>query len=187
MMPIAGPLHLLAAVLIVSGAAKLIDPAPAAIAMRDAGLPLPFRGRPVSGIVIGLVEAAVGLVALAIPTWWAASMLGAVYLGFAAFILRLRSRDGEAGCGCFGSSSTPPGTAHLVLNLSAVAVAAGAVIGGVPDIVDVFDDGIGVGIPYVALLAVGAGTLLVAPALTAQIARTRAGEVPRSFGPVTRR
>lgn len=187
MISIAGPLHLLAVVLIISGAAKLFDPAPASTAMRDAGLPIPFRGRPVTGVALGGVEAGVGLVALAVPAWWAVSLLGAVYLGFAAFILRLRSQDGEAGCGCFGSSSTPPGTAHLALNLAAVAVATVAVTGGVPDIVDVFDDGAGVGVPYVALLAIGAATLLVAPSLSAQISRVRAGDLPRPFAPVTRR
>lgn len=186
MISIAGPLHLLAVVLIVSGAAKLLDPAPASAAMRDAGLPVPFRGRPVTGIALGAVEVGIGLIALAVPAWWAASLLGAVYLGFAGFILRLRAQDGDASCGCFGSSSTPPGAAHLVLNIAAVAVATVAVVGGVPDIVEVFDDGIGVAVPYVALLAIGAATLLVAPALSAQISRLRSGDLPRPFAPVTR-
>lgn len=181
---LSGPLHLLALVLVVSGFGKLAQPAPAANAMRDAALPVPFRGRPVSGVALGVVEASVGLVALAVPTWWAATMLGAFYAALAAFVLRLRSVDGDAGCGCFGAASTPPGTAHLVLNTVAAVVAVVAAASGVPDIVDVFDDGAGVAVPYVLLLAVGAGTLLVAPGLTSQIAQLKAGSVPRAFNPV---
>ena len=187
MTALAGPLHLLAVVLVVSGTAKLVDPAPAAAAMRDARLPIPLRGRASTGTALGVVEIAVGVVALAVPTWWAAAALGAVYVGFAGFVLVLRSQDGEAGCGCFGSSSSPPGTAHLVLNVSAAVAAFATSAAGVPDIVDVFDDGAGVAVPYVALLAVGAGALLTAPALSSQIARIRSGEVPRSFSPVAGR
>ena len=184
MIAIAGPLHLLALVLVVSGFGKLTQPGPAATAMRDAGLPVPFRGRAVSGIALGAVEASIGAVALAVPTWWAAAALGGFYLALALFVVRLRSRDGDPGCGCFGASSTPPGTAHLVLNVVAATVAFAATIAGVPDIVDVFDEGFGVAVPYVLLLAVGAGTLLIAPALSSQTARLRTGNVPRTFAPV---
>lgn len=184
MTALAGPLHVLALVLVVSGFGKLTAPAPAATAMRDAGLPVPFRGRAASGVGLGVVEASIGAVALAVPTWWAAAALGTFYAALAAFVVRLRSRDEEAGCGCFGSASTPPGTAHLVLNVSAAAVAFTAAVGGVPDIVDVFDGGLGVAVPYVLLLAIGAATLLIAPALTAEIARVRSGDTPRRFAAV---
>ena len=119
---LSGPLHLLALVLVVSGFGKLAQPAPAATAMRDAGLPVPFRGRAASGIALGVVEASIGLVALAVPTWWSAAALGGFYAALAAFVVRLRSIDGDAGCGCFGAASTPPGIAHLVLNSVAAVV-----------------------------------------------------------------
>jgi hypothetical protein len=184
---LAGPLHLLALVLVVSGIGKMIDPWPATGAMRDAGLPVPFRARALGGRLLGTVEAAIGLLALATPAWWAAAALGAFYSALAAFVVRLRSRDGEAGCGCFGASSTPPGPAHLVLNGVAAAVGFGAAAAGVPDIVDVFDDGLGVAVPYVALLAIGAGLVLVAPALTAERSRNRNGSRPRAFSPTPAR
>ena len=187
MTALAGPLHLLALVLVVSGSGKLVDPWPPTGAMRDAGLPVPFRGRATSGLLLGGVEALVGLVALAVPTWWAAASLGAFYAALAAFVIRLRRRDGEAGCGCFGASSTPPGQAHLVLNGVAATVGFGAAAAGVPDIVHVFDDGLGVAIPYVALLAIGAGLVLVAPALTAERSRDRNGPRPRAFAPTPAR
>lgn len=182
MTALAGPLHLLAVVLVVSGAGKLFAPRPAAQAMADAGLPVPFRGRPVTGIALGVVEASVGIVAVAVPTWWAAVALGGFYAALAAFVLRLRRQDDTAGCGCFGASSTPPGVAHLVLNGAGALTAFAVAAAGVPDIVDVFDGGFGVVVPYVGLLAVGAAVLLAAPALTAELAQVRAGDVPRTFG-----
>ena len=57
---------------------------------------------------------------------------------------------------------------------------------GVPDIVDVFDAGLGVGVPYLALLAIGAAVLLLAPALSAETARLRSGQLPRAFAPTRR-
>lgn len=187
MTALAGPLHLLALVLVVSGIGKLVDPWPPTAAMRDAGLPVPFRGRAVGGYALGALEAAIGLAALAVPEWWAAAALGGFYAALAAFVLRLRARDDSAGCGCFGASSTPPGVAHVVLNVSGAVFALVTAVAGVPDIVTVFDAGIGVAVPYVALLAVGAGLVLVAPALSAELSRSRATPTVRTFAPVAAR
>lgn len=186
MTALAGPLHLLALALIVSGIQKLVAPRAAASAMADARLPLVGRGRPAAGFALGTVEVATGLAALAVPHRLAAAWLGVFYLALAGFILLLRSRDADAGCGCFGASTTPPGTAHLVSNGVAAVTAFGIAIAGVPDIVDVVDAGIVTSAAYLLLLAVGAALLLVAPALTAEIARSLRGEHPsptvRTFG-----
>ena len=185
MIELAGPLHLLALVLVVSAFGKLVDPWPATEAMRDAGLPVPFRGRPVAGVALGLIEGTVGVLALAVPAWWAAAALAAFYAALAGFVARLRSRDGDAGCGCFGASSVPPGAAHLVLNATGACVAGLTAVAGVPDIVDVLDAGPGVAVPYAALLAIGAGLVLVAPTLFAELAQARAGGRPRAFAPTS--
>jgi hypothetical protein len=183
---LAAPLHLLALVLVVSGIQKLVAPSAAAAAMADARLPLPWRGRPATGIALGAVEVATGALALAVPNRLAAAWLGAFYLALAGFVLLLRSRDADAGCGCFGAATSPPGTAHLVLNVVAALAAFGIAAAGVPDIVDVVDDGIVVASAYVLLLTIGAALLLVAPALTAEISRLLRGEHPsppvRTFG-----
>lgn len=184
MTALAGPLHLLALVLVVSGVGKLVDPWPATAAMRDAGLPVPFRGRAVGGVVLGAVETSIGLAALAVPRWWAALALAGFYAALTAFVVRLRTRDGDAGCGCFGASSTPPGTAHVVLNATATTFALTVAAIDVPDILDVFDGGVGVAVPYVALLAVGAWLVLVAPTVAAERTRARSGSTPRPFAPV---
>jgi Methylamine utilisation protein MauE len=181
---LAAPLHLLALVLVVSGIQKLVAPRAAAAAMADARLPVPWRGHAATGVALGAVEAATGIVALAVPHRLAAAWLGVFYLALAGFVLLLRARDADAGCGCFGASSTPPGTAHLVLNGAAAATAFGIAVAGVPDIVDVVDGGIVVAVAYVLLLGIGAAVLLVAPALTAETSRLLRGEHPtvRTFG-----
>ena len=185
MTALAGPLHLLALVLVVSGIGKLADPWPATGAMRDAGLPVPFRGRAVGGRALGVAEIAVGLAGLAVTAWWAAASIAVVYAGFAAFVVRLRRRDEHAGCGCFGAAGTPPGRIHLALNLTATAVGIAAALIGVPDIVDIFDEGLGTAVPYVLLLAIGAALVLVGPSLAAALEETRAGARPRPFGPTS--
>lgn len=179
MIALAGPLHLLALVLVVSGFQKLLAPRAAATAMADARLPVPGRGRPVTGVALGVVEAATGAAALAVPHALAAAWLGAFYLALAGFVLLLRARDADAGCGCFGASSTPPGTAHLVLNGTAAVTAFAIAVAGVPDIVDVFDEGFVAAVAYLLLLATGSAVLLVAPAVTAEVSRLLRGEQPR--------
>lgn len=181
MIALAGPLHLLALVVVVSGFQKVFSPQPAADAMADAGLPVPFRGRAASGAALGVVEAGIGIVAIAVPTWWAAAVLAAFYLALAGFVVRLRATDGTAGCGCFGSSSTPPGRIHVALNLASAATAAAIALAGVPDIVEVFDAGTSIAVPYLGLLAIGAGLLLVAPTVIAEIEQVRRGDLPRAF------
>jgi hypothetical protein len=165
---LAAPLHLLALVLVVSGIQKLVAPGAAAAAMADARLPVPWRGRTATGIALGAVETATGIVALAVPHRLAAAWLGVFYLALAGFVLLLRARDADAGCGCFGASATPPGTAHLVLNGVAAATA------------------FGIAVAYVLLLTIGAAVVLVAPALTAETSRLLRGEHPsptvRTFG-----
>lgn len=184
---LAAPLHLLALVLVVSGIQKLLAPAAAAAAMADARLPVPWRGRAATGIALGAVEIATGALALAVPHRLAAVWLGVFYLALGGFVLLLRSRDSAAGCGCFGAATTPPGTAHLVLNGVGALTAFGIAVAGVPDIVDVVDDGIVVAAAYVLLLAIGAAVLLVAPALTAETSRLLRGEHPgvRTFRSVS--
>lgn len=183
---LAAPLHLLALVLVVSGIQKLVAPRAAAAAMADARLPVPRRGRPVTGVALGVIETATGVIALAVPHRLAAAWLGVFYLALAGFVLLLRSRDADAGCGCFGAASTPPGTAHLLLNAVAAVTCFAVAVAGVPDIVDVVDDGLVTAAAYVLLLAIGAAVLLVAPALTAEISRLLRGEHPspsvRTFG-----
>lgn len=183
MSALTGPVHLLAAVLVISGLQKVGAPAAAADAMRDARLPIPFRGRAVTGVALGLVEATIGIAALAVPHRAALAALGAFYAALTIFVLRLRRTDGSAGCGCFGAASTPPGVAHLVSNSVAALVAAVATVVGVDDIVEVVDAGAAVVVPYGGLVVTGAVLVLTAPALLAQIDATRRAPSVPTFRP----
>ncbi len=168
-------LHLLAAVLLISGAQKLLAPGPAAEAMRAAGLPS-VGPDAVTGRLLGAVEATIGMIALVTPERWSALLLAAFFLALTAFVVRLRRTDADAGCGCFGSSSAPPGTAHLILNVAATLVGVAAATIGVADVVDVFDDGVLVAATYLALLGIGGGLLLLGPPLASSLALARSGE-----------
>lgn len=179
---LAGPLHLLGLVLVVSGLQKVLRPGPAAQAMASARLPV--AGSTASGVALGLVEATVGLAAVAVPEWWAAVALGGFYAALAGFVIRLRSVDGAAACGCFGASSVPPGTAHVVLNVVAAMVGLVVAVAGVPDVTDILSEGAVTAGSYLVLLATGAGLTLVVPSISAEIAAIRRGTLPRSFAPV---
>lgn len=182
MSALAGPLHLVALVLVVSGAQKVVRPLPAARAMVSAGLRLRVRHHAVSGRLLGLVEAATGLAVFAAPHPASALWLGTAYLALAGFVIVLRRRDPIAGCGCFGAAGTPPTTAHVVSNLAAAGVAVAAAALGVPDVVDALDEGMGVAVPYAVLVVTGAALVLLAPVLLAALAPPPASGV-RPFGP----
>lgn len=67
----------------------------------------------------------------------ATAALGLLYLGFAAFSVRLLVRRGAAAsCGCFGQRHAPVGVEHVVVNLLVAAVAIDAVVGIGPRTVD---------------------------------------------------
>lgn len=130
-----GPLHLVAAVLAVSGAHKLVEPAGAAAAMRAAGVPAALaRGR-----VVGGAELVIGAAVLAFGAPVAVVALGLLYAAFGGFLLVLRRRDAEAPCGCFGTSDAPPGWIHLLLDLGAAAVALVALLTEPASLVDVVE------------------------------------------------
>jgi uncharacterized membrane protein HdeD (DUF308 family) len=119
---VAAPFLAAAALLIVAGGPKIVDPLPLVRALRSAGLP---AGRePVRAFAVG--EVVVGLAALAHPSRTTALLLAAAYVGFTAFVGLALARGGVLeSCGCFGKADTPPTRAHLVLT-AVLAVAAGA-------------------------------------------------------------
>jgi hypothetical protein len=130
---VAGPLHLAAFVLAVSGAHKLLEPEAASRALVAAGVPEALA----SGRAVGSVEIVAGVGLLAFGGLAPTLAVGAMYAGFAAFLLVLRSRDDAVPCGCFGASDAPPGPVHLAINLLCVAVAAVAVATAMPSLTEV--------------------------------------------------
>ena len=117
---LSGPFLSIAALLAVAGAMKVYRPNYTVGALRAAGLP----ANSTLVRLLGLAELGVGIAAI-----WTGSSIWAVatgifYLGFALFVIyALRSGIPIASCGCFGSPDTPPNVGHVVLDLTATAVA----------------------------------------------------------------
>jgi uncharacterized membrane protein YphA (DoxX/SURF4 family) len=117
---LSGPFLAISALLAVAGATKVFRPKYTVGALRAAGLPA--NNTLVRSL--GLAEVGAGIAAI----WTGASLwagaIGIFYLGFAIFVIyALRSGIPIASCGCFGSPDTPPNVGHVVLDLTAAAVA----------------------------------------------------------------
>jgi hypothetical protein len=110
-----------AALLVVSGGAKLRSVEPTRKALHGAGLPGPAWA---VGI-LGATEVVLGTSGLLTEGRPAAAAMAVLYVGFAAFVVLARRRGGlEASCGCFGRTDAPPGAPHLMTTVALSAVAA---------------------------------------------------------------
>ena len=148
----AAPFFIAAALLAISGGAKLARPEPTAGALRSVGLP----GNRTIAQAIGIVEIALGAAALAVGGAAIAWAVAVAYLGFAGFIvLALRTGGAVSSCGCFGTDDAPPTIGHLILNLVAAFCAAGAALGGVGGVLDVMADQPAAGLPFLGYVAIG--------------------------------
>ena len=112
-----------ALVLAVAGAAKVVRPAPTAVALRASGLSwIGHRGLVVFVRALALAELVVAGDALVDASAWARVVLAASYVTFAGFVLyALVRRLPIASCGCFGEADTPPTAAHLIVNIGLAA------------------------------------------------------------------
>lgn len=111
-----------AATLACAGLAKLRAPAPAEQALRAQGIAAP-RG---SGRVVGTIEIAVGVTALAAASPATAAALGVVYLAFAAFVARAARRGTP--CGCLGASPRAADPLQAAVDLAFAGAAFGSAV-----------------------------------------------------------
>lgn len=115
-----GPALVLAALLAVAGAQKVLDPTMTVGALRALHLPsspLLVRVGSAAELVLGVAAIVVGG-----PALWAAVALS--YVLFAGFVLAaLRQGTMIGSCGCFGREETPPHWSHVVLNVALAALA----------------------------------------------------------------
>lgn len=122
-----------ALLLVVAGAAKLVDPSRLAGALDVLGWPsspLLVRLGAAGELLLGAATLVVGGQALAL-------LVAASYLGFALFVMAaLRSGTPIATCGCFAQADTPPRPAHVVID---VLLAAGAVTAAATEAPALFD------------------------------------------------
>jgi len=147
MSPVAGPFFAAALVLGTAGILKVLRPDPTRLALRAAGLP----GSAVIARGIGVVEVAIALAAIGWGGRIPAALVAMAYLAFAGFSAVVRRRSGgRASCGCFGSSTTPLTSFHVVADLLLAAVAIVAVADPVPGLFTVAADTPLAGVPFVA-------------------------------------
>jgi hypothetical protein len=137
-----GPALTAALLLVFAGAAKTVDPAMTAGALRQLRLPsAPALVRVGAGaeMVLGLLAATVGWAAL----WW---LVAASYLAFAGFVsAALRAGTMVGSCGCFGREDTPPHVVHVVVDVALAAIAGAAGVTGVGAPLEAIADSPGTG------------------------------------------
>ena len=153
-MELIGPYVVACTLLVVAGAMKAIRPEDTARAVTQM-VPLPIaRLQPV--IRLGaMVEASLGLVALALPRTVTAALVAASYLLFAGVVAYARAKGGAvASCGCFGTPDTPATLLHVIVNLGLAGAAIGvAVAAPAGSIVSVLATQPWAGVPLVAASA----------------------------------
>jgi hypothetical protein len=107
-----GAVHAAAALLVLAGAQKALDPLPLVRALRSVG----FRAPRELVRVLAVVEVLVGLSALLVGARWTALAVAGSYVAFTGFVILALSRGGVlASCGCFGKADTPPTVTHALL------------------------------------------------------------------------
>ncbi|MSO86005.1 MAG: hypothetical protein EXQ71_00615 [Acidimicrobiia bacterium] len=144
------PALVVAALLALAGAQKLLDPTMTVGALRALGLPAR------SGWVrLGSgAELVLGLAAITVGGALVWSLVGLSYGAFGAFVVLARRSGTMIGsCGCFGRDETPPHPIHVVLDvfLAGVAVAMAGWSSAPP--LDALIDAPGVAVVIVALSA----------------------------------
>lgn len=118
---LAGVFYAAAALLVIAGVQKAIDPKPLVRALKSVAVRVPA---PVVR-ALAAAEAAIGLHALVTGR---GLLVALSYSGFTAFVLLALARGGVlSSCGCFGKADTPPTMSHAVVTAGlAVASAPGA-------------------------------------------------------------
>jgi len=166
MSAVAGPFFAAAGLLGVAGAAKVARPSSTVRALRAAALPGTATGEglgaPVAGRLLGVVEVAVAVAALALGGRATAGLVAATYAGFALFTARLlRTAGAGADCGCFGAETSPASSIHIVVNLVIAAIAGLAVAWPTRPLAGVLGDQPLAGLPFLGVTVVS-GWLLFA-------------------------
>ncbi|MEQ1786841.1 MAG: MauE/DoxX family redox-associated membrane protein [Acidimicrobiales bacterium] len=167
MSTLVAPALVLASLLALAGAQKLLDPTMTVGALRALRVPAsPVAVRAGSAVELGL---GVGAVVVGGPVLW--SLVALSYVAFGVFVIAaLRNGTKIGSCGCFGREETPPHWSHVALN---------AVLAGGSVVVAVRLSGS----PLDALADEGAGAALVVAlaALALVLLRAAFVELPRTL------
>lgn len=183
MSPLAGLVYAAALLLGAAGVGKVATPGATRIALRSAGLP----ASELAARSLGAAEVLIAVAAIVVGGPVTTGLVAASYLGFAWFARRLDTRTrGAAPCGCFGASSAPVGTLHVVLNLLIAAGTGIAAIDAPGAIWDAAADTPWAGVPFLGLTLLLTWMLYVAlTALPEALAAARAPAPNAASGPTT--
>jgi hypothetical protein len=122
-----------------------------------ATLPMPLAGGGRRAIAIAVAASEVAAVVLVALPWTggAGLLLAAVVMAaFAAGTFAVSRSNARTPCQCFGPSSVPLGTPHVVRNLALCVVAAVGAVGAGPAVTPLPGTALGVGIGVAAALPV---------------------------------
>lgn len=159
MSPLAGLVFAAALLLGAAGVGKAARPGATRIALRSAGLP----ASELAARSLGVVEVLIAAAALVVGGPVATVLVALSYLGFAGFARRLDTTTrGSAPCGCFGASSAPVGTLHVVINLLIALGVAVAALDAPGALWDAAGDTPWAGVPFVGLTVLLTWMLYVA-------------------------
>lgn len=142
-----------AVLLVIAGAQKMIDPWPAATALRNTGLPS-SRSLVRAGAA---VEILLGVAFLVFGSSVLSLAIAALYLAFTAFVVLAMRAGVDGSCGCFGREDTPPSSLHIAANVGLAVVAVVYAMGDAAAPVDVV-----AGVSFASLSLVAATGVLVA-------------------------
>lgn len=148
-----GPFTAVVAVLAAGAVLKALKPADTARAISAFGLP----ASPLVVRLLCAVEAVIAVGALLLGNRTLAALVAFSYAGFAAFVvIALRRKLPLATCGCFGAVDSPPTPLHVILNLTAAAVAGAVALNDGWSPVTVIADQPLAGLPFLVLTATAA-------------------------------
>lgn len=146
-----GPALVVAALLALAGAQKVLDPTMTVGALRAMRLP----SSPVLVRLGSAAEMALGIAAITIGgalLWW---LVAFSYVAFGAFVVAAMRKGTMIGsCGCFGREETPPHWTHVALNAGLAVLASGVALRSPEAPLEAIADDPGQGVIVVALAAV---------------------------------
>jgi hypothetical protein len=180
----AGPLWIVASVVVVASGWKLTNPAPTARAISALVGGPRARGGAWMWVarLLGLFEGVLAIAVVLSGGIWAAALAG-LYGAFALIALRLRHRNVD--CGCFGAASTRASWIHVEVNAVAAIVAGWSAVVDVPGLRTATADLPAHGLAHLVLVPTGAAAMIalltVLPAVR-ELSRSRpVGDQPVLF------
>lgn len=163
-----GPFLIAALLLAAAGVAKAVDPAMTVGALRGIGLAIP----PFGVRAVGAFEAALAVAAAVTGAPVLVLGVAASYLVFTLFVVVALARRVPIGtCGCFGKIDTPPSWIHVGVNLGAAASAVAVAVADGGGIAGVVRAQPLAGIPFLALVVVGAYAAFTALTIVPKLGR----------------